>query len=406
MIQYQKSTNAMHTDQEFKITEVIPVLHSAAINTLWTASMQGKLKLNLDASFIQEISLSMMGGITRDVPVRFCDLPHVFLKGRQRSSSLGQGPLSIEASLYPGQVHRAAYPLQPIRAQVLQPEPISMTIILDEDDSPPTSEAPIDLAILKRSKLSAANRAEVGWESPEDWEFDNETLAAKITKLKKKQDGEVDNPPSTPSNMDLPKEVAAAAQVSKAKRSMAVVSPVSGTRTSARSKGSEGQPILQKAVKRAAAKAGMSPPSTPPNVQFIDFSSTSDLVFMGIAEDCGIMLRDSRCSPADLISLVRAKEIAQAKLAEAIEREAAKVVATEVEPPSAQSQRDPTSVVGAPPHAPQTESLGGESTIADICVAPSGSTRRKRKLSTPSVPLRPNLRPTPARQARALQMKS
>jgi hypothetical protein len=237
-------------------------------------------------------------------------------------------------------------------AQVLQPEPISMTIILDEDDSPPTSEAPIDPAILKRSKLSAADRGEVGWESPKDWEFDNETLAAKIAKLKKKQYGEVDNPPSTPSNMDLAKEVAAAAQVSKAKRSVAVVSPVSGTRTSARSKGAEGQPILQKAVKRAAAKAGMSPPSTPPNAQFIAFSSTPDLVFMGIAEDCGIMLRDSGCSPGELISLVRAKEIAQAKLAEAIEREAAKVAATEVEPPSAQPQRDPTSVVGAPPHAP------------------------------------------------------
>jgi hypothetical protein len=95
--------------------------------------------------------------------------------------------------------------------------------------------------------MSAADRAEVGWESPEDWEFDNETLASKIAKLKKKQDGEVHNPPSTPltpSNVDLAKEVAASAQVSKAKRSMAVVSPVSGTRSSARCKGSEGQPMI------------------------------------------------------------------------------------------------------------------------------------------------------------------
>jgi hypothetical protein len=71
-------------------------------------------------------------------------------------------------------------------AQILQPNPISMTIILDEDDSPPSPEAPIDPAILKRSKMSTADRAEVGWESPEDWEFDNETLATKIAKLKKK----------------------------------------------------------------------------------------------------------------------------------------------------------------------------------------------------------------------------
>jgi hypothetical protein len=174
--------------------------------------------------------------------------------------------------------------------QVLQPEPLSMTIILDEKDSPPSSDAPIDLAILKHSKLSMADRADVGWESPEDREFDNETLATKIAKLKKKQDGEVDNPPMTPSNPDLAKEVVAAAQVSKAKGSVAVVLPISGTHTSTRSKGSEGQPILQKAVKRATAKSGMPSPSTPPNAQFIAFSSTLDLVFMGIAEDCGILL--------------------------------------------------------------------------------------------------------------------
>jgi hypothetical protein len=131
-------------------------------------------------------------------------------------------------------------------AQVLQPEPISMTIILDEDDPPPlpTTEEPIDPAILKHSKLSTADRAEVGWESPKDWEFNNETLATKIVKLKKKQDGEVDNPPSTPSNVDLAKEVVAVAQVSKAKSSMRVVSPILGMCSSARCKGSEGQSML------------------------------------------------------------------------------------------------------------------------------------------------------------------
>jgi hypothetical protein len=92
---------------------------------------------------------------------------------------------------------------------ILQPEAISMTIILD-DDSAPDSDEPVDPQILKRSKLSAADRAEMGWESPEDWEFDNETLAAKIAKLKKKQDGEVDNPPASPIQ-DLAKEVAAGA---------------------------------------------------------------------------------------------------------------------------------------------------------------------------------------------------
>jgi hypothetical protein len=122
------------------------------------------------------------------------------------------------------------------KGPILQPKAISMTIVLDED-SAPDSDKPVDPQILKRSKLSAEVRAEVGWESPEDWELDNETLVAKIAKLKKKQDGEVDNPPASASKVDLAKEVAAASQVSKAKRSVAAVSPVSGTCSNARGKG-------------------------------------------------------------------------------------------------------------------------------------------------------------------------
>jgi hypothetical protein len=99
---------------------------------------------------------------------------------------------------------------------ILQPEAISMTIILD-DDSPPESQVPIDPNVFKRSKLSAADRADVGWESPENWDYDSETLAEKIAKLKKKLDGEVDNPPASSLKIDLAKEVAASAQVSKAK---------------------------------------------------------------------------------------------------------------------------------------------------------------------------------------------
>jgi hypothetical protein len=76
-----------------------------------------------------------------------------------------------------------------------------MRIILDDDsnlDSAPGSDSPVDPDILKRSKLSSADRADIGWESPEDWEYDNETIAQKIAKLKKKQDGEVHNSPASP----------------------------------------------------------------------------------------------------------------------------------------------------------------------------------------------------------------
>jgi hypothetical protein len=35
----------------------------------------------------------------------------------------------------------------------------------------------------KAFKLSEAERQEIGWESPEDWEFENETLAERCKKL-------------------------------------------------------------------------------------------------------------------------------------------------------------------------------------------------------------------------------
>jgi hypothetical protein len=163
-----------------------------------------------------------------------------------------------------------------------------MTIILD-DDSAPDSDSPVDPNVLKCSKLSSADRADIGWESPENWEYDNETLAQKIAKLKKKQDGEVHNSPASPRNPDLAKEVAASAPAAKAKRSAAVVSPISGTRSSARAKGTE-MPILQRAVNRAAAKAGTPPPlPSSPASAYIALSAFPDLHFMGLANDCGLV---------------------------------------------------------------------------------------------------------------------
>jgi hypothetical protein len=154
--------------------------------------------------------------------------------------------------------------------KILQPEPISMTIILDKD-SAPDSDSP-DPEILKCSKLSSADREEVGWESPEDWEYDNETLAQKIAKLKKKQDGEVDNPPAN--KLDSTKEAAGAPGVSNVKKSGATVSPIMGARASSRCQGSQGESILKKATKRAAARVGaLDPP--PPHLMLVSLLSLS-----------------------------------------------------------------------------------------------------------------------------------
>jgi hypothetical protein len=61
---------------------------------------------------------------------------------------------------------------------ILEPKALSMTIILDED-SPPFDHD-VDPSVLKRSKLFEADRADIGWESPENWEYDNETLAPRL----------------------------------------------------------------------------------------------------------------------------------------------------------------------------------------------------------------------------------
>jgi hypothetical protein len=124
-----------------------------------------------------------------------------------------------------------------------------------------------------------ADRAEVGWESLEDWEFDNETLASKFAKLKKKQDGEVENSTPTHAAVDLAKEVAVAPWVSKAKRSKVIISPISDTRSSSRGAGALGESMLKKASISVAAKAGSCPPPPSPSSDFLAFSSTLNSIF-------------------------------------------------------------------------------------------------------------------------------
>jgi hypothetical protein len=259
--------------------------------------------------------------------------------------------------------------------------------------------------ILKRSKLSAADCEDIGWESPEDWDYDNETLAAKIAKLKKKQDGEVDNPPSTPCKPDLAEELVASVQVAKAKSLASVISPIAGTRSSARGKGSENVPILQKAIKRAAAKAGANSPSTSPlKSKFEAFFSTPDLFFLGLAKDCGLSLGDSSTSPSTVLSVIRARELAQDKLAEVAEKEAALAAARVTDPASdtqLPSQLVGTSVVPPAHLSPKAGCLGEETGDPESITVASLARKKKRKTPAPPLPPRTNLRSTPARQARA-----
>jgi hypothetical protein len=85
----------------------------------------------------------------------------------------------------------------------------------------------------KISKLSKSDREELGWESPQGWDYDNETLAARMAKLKKR-DGEVENLVLSPEPM------AQAARASPSSSS----TPISGTFRSARGAREEAKSIL------------------------------------------------------------------------------------------------------------------------------------------------------------------
>jgi hypothetical protein len=65
-------------------------------------------------------------------------------------------------------------------------------------------------------------------------------------------------------------------------------------------------------------------PTTAPLLQFLTFSSLPDLHFLGVAGDCGIALGNHSSSPSAMISVIRAKEVVQAKIVESMGRAAIK----------------------------------------------------------------------------------
>jgi hypothetical protein len=148
--------------------------------------------------------------------------------------------------------------------------------------------------------------------------------------------------------------------------------------------------------------------SPPPNSQFLAFSATPDLHFMGVVEDCGLALGEGFASPSpsSFLSVIRAKEIAQVKLAEAIEVAAQQARQQVSENGAITLTEEPTSVVGTlvpmSQEVPPAEEIGNPE---DILVA---SLKRQKSKTAPRVALPPrtNLRVTPARQARALARES
>jgi hypothetical protein len=229
----------------------------------------------------------------------------------------------------------------------------------------------------KIQKMTPEERAEVGWESPPGWEFDNETIAARIAKLKKR-DGEVENPAV------LPDQATSEAST-----------PVSGSRRSSRIQGSDAEPVLQKAIRATAMKnaSGMTPSEA-----FVSFPAFSDAHFLEVASDSSLVFDSAFGSPRQVISLVRAKEIAQALLAEAIAKANVpqQVAAVPVETPVTPSvpvQPADTTEHNIPDSIPLAQWA--------VCQQKQELKSKKRKAVTQVLGPRLNLRNTLACQARA-----
>jgi hypothetical protein len=306
--------------------------------------------------------------------------------------------------------------------------------------SPEASSPALHLSPLKAAKLSAADREEVGWQSPIHWEFDNETLAVRCQKLKKKKELSQGSAPAQRKGfINLLAEISASAPASKAPRSVAVPStplapvsasksasihsktassagglpattPTSGSRRSTRAGGQTGEPVLQKAIRRAVEKEtpGTSKiPATPaaplPSSVFAVLPAASDSHLLSVAADCNILLGSSGDNPLENLELIRSKELAQAALAEAL----AKAVAVKDLKDKEQNAKEvnnanpPRAPVGNAPAMLSTKPGGQSDSASDEDHLTINQLVVQAKLTNNNV--KRTLRCTPARQARALK---
>jgi hypothetical protein len=220
-------------------------------------------------------------------------------------------------------------------------KPISLVSVSSQDEG----EEVCNFIAEKACKLSEAERQEIGWESPDDWEFENETLAERCKKLnlrrpfqkvsddKKKalmREAPVFSAASKgKSSVPIATTLEATSPSSKISRSGPTPSklastPSSSARCSARTQGSKSESILQKVVRVTVEKNAPGMPTFPSHVsyEFVLLSSRYDAHLLAVAADVGLAINPSVGSPEELLSLVRAKEVAQTLLAAPAENNA------------------------------------------------------------------------------------
>jgi hypothetical protein len=129
--------------------------------------------------------------------------------------------------------------------------------------------------------------------------------------------------------------------------------------------------------------------------EFVLLSSRSDAHLLAVASDVGLAINPSVGSPEELLSLVRAKEVAQALLAAAVEKMKSSLTSEEA---GVASRQPPAVGARVAPTVPVVPDVQVGVAVATPPVIPA-KPRRGKKVPDQVLGPRINLRKTPARQA-------
>ena len=143
-------------------------------------------------------------------------------------------------------ISEAFSPTTQVSAQVSAGVPTSPGSSLDSQDGERVHIP--SFSADKMAKMSIQDRDDLGWESPDEWEFENQTLAERCKSLKAVQRSSSSG--KTPAACFTSKPATSASKGKRAK-SVPSSSPALAKRRSARGAGQDAESVLSKEIGRA-----------------------------------------------------------------------------------------------------------------------------------------------------------
>jgi hypothetical protein len=184
----------------------------------------------------------------------------------------------------------------------------------------------------KAKSLSEEEKKEIGWQSPSPAAREDDMLREKEKRSKSNNDrpSKVRNPglAAVATHLEFSADNVSAsklvgeqlrggqvipklvATVARAPRSRA--SPVEASRKSARGQGLNEGPVLERVM---CATTDKDPGNSKPLSSFAVLHDTSSDLLLFVAKDSCVIFPSAACTPLEVLSLIRAKELAQADLA-------------------------------------------------------------------------------------------